>query len=87
MRYAQDVSRAPLLLCLAWADSNTDTATAMTASVFKDENFKSRLQQMHPFRGLGEPEDLAMAAVTLASADARWITGVSLPVDGGYTAI
>ncbi|EON63697.1 hypothetical protein W97_02925 [Coniosporium apollinis CBS 100218] len=63
------------------------TATAMTASVFKDENFKSRLQQMHPFRGLGEPEDLAMAAVTLASADARWITGVSLPVDGGYTAI
>ncbi|KAJ9636753.1 hypothetical protein H2199_007747 [Coniosporium tulheliwenetii] len=67
--------------------TNNYTATAMTASVFKDENFKSRLQQMHPFRGLGEPEDLAMAAVTLASADARWITGVSLPVDGGYTAI
>ena len=59
----------------------------MTTSVFADEGFKERLQMMHPFRGLGEPEDLAMAAVALASADARWITGVSLPVDGGYSAI
>lgn len=36
--------------------------------------------------GLGEPEDVAAAAVFLASDEARWITGVALPVDGGVTA-
>lgn len=43
------------------------------------------LERMHPF-GLGVPDDIAKAAVMLASEDASWITGVSLPVDGGYTA-
>lgn len=31
------------------------------------------------------PEDLVGAAIFLASNEARWITGVCLPVDGGYT--
>ncbi|KAF2204062.1 putative short chain type dehydrogenase [Delitschia confertaspora ATCC 74209] len=44
-----------------------------------------RLEAMHPFRGLGEPEDIARAAVFLASEDASWVTGVGLPVDGGYS--
>ena len=44
------------------------------------------LTGMHPFRGLGEVEDFAGPAVFLASADARWMTGVLLPVDGGFTA-
>ena len=39
----------------------------------------------HPL-GLGAPEDVAAAAVFLASDEARWITGVALPVDGGVTA-
>jgi meso-butanediol dehydrogenase/(S,S)-butanediol dehydrogenase/diacetyl reductase len=39
----------------------------------------------HPL-GLGDPEDVAAAALFLASDDARWITGVALPVDGGLTA-
>lgn len=30
----------------------------------------------HPFRGLGIPDDVARAAVFLASEDAGWITGV-----------
>ena len=37
-------------------------------------------------RRLGEPRDVADAALFLASDEARWITGVVLPVDGGYTA-
>ena len=41
-----------------------------------------RLGTMHPFKGLGEPEDIAKAAVFLASDDASWISGATLPVDG-----
>lgn len=45
-----------------------------------------RLLEQHPLRCLGEPRDVANAALFLASDEARWITGVTLPVDGGYTA-
>ncbi|KAL4877984.1 hypothetical protein BJY04DRAFT_209555 [Aspergillus karnatakaensis] len=44
------------------------------------------LQRRHPFKGLGKPDDIARMAVVLASEDANWVTGVLLPVDGGYTA-
>jgi NAD(P)-dependent dehydrogenase (short-subunit alcohol dehydrogenase family) len=45
-----------------------------------------RLLDQHLLRRLGEPGDIAAAALFLASDEARWITGVVLPVDGGYTA-
>lgn len=35
---------------------------------------------------LGEPQDLANAILFLASDEASFITGVILPVDGGYLA-
>jgi len=38
----------------------------------------------HPFRGTGETKDIAQAALFLASEDAGWITGIGLPVDGGF---
>ncbi|MFF5988489.1 SDR family NAD(P)-dependent oxidoreductase [Prauserella flavalba] len=37
-------------------------------------------------RRLGRPEDVAYAVLYLASDEADWVTGVCLPVDGGYTA-
>ena len=39
----------------------------------------------HPLGRLGDPEDVARAAVFLLSDAAAWITGVVLPVDGGLT--
>jgi NAD(P)-dependent dehydrogenase (short-subunit alcohol dehydrogenase family) len=36
--------------------------------------------------GIGTPADVAKAAVFLLSPEARWITGVDLTVDGGYSA-
>ncbi|CAI7609402.1 unnamed protein product [Penicillium glandicola] len=44
------------------------------------------LKRRHPLKGPGMPEDIARIAVVLASDDASWVTGVCLPVDGGYTA-
>ena len=40
------------------------------------------LTAAHPFKGLGEPEDIAKVAVFLASDDASWVSGVPLAVDG-----
>lgn len=42
------------------------------------------LVKTHPL-GLGEPDDVAYAALFLASDEAKWVTGVALPVDGGAT--
>lgn len=40
----------------------------------------------HPLGHMGEPDDIAWAAVYLASDEAKFITGAELVVDGGYTA-
>lgn len=40
-----------------------------------------------PLRVEGTPWDVAMAALFLAGEEARWVTGVILPVDGGVTAV
>ncbi len=44
------------------------------------------LVKRHPLGSLGEPDDVAYAAVYLASDEARWVTGIALPVDGGMSA-
>lgn len=58
----------------------------MIAPMTDQQDIKAQLSAAHPFGGLGEPEDIAKAAVFLASDDASWITGVPLAVDGGFTA-
>jgi meso-butanediol dehydrogenase / (S,S)-butanediol dehydrogenase / diacetyl reductase len=45
-----------------------------------------RLAKWYPLGRVGQPEDVAKAALFLASDDASWITGINLPVDGGLTA-
>jgi NAD(P)-dependent dehydrogenase (short-subunit alcohol dehydrogenase family) len=42
-----------------------------------------RLAKIYPLGRVGEPEDIAAAVAFLASDDASWITGLTLPVDGG----
>lgn len=59
--------------------------TGMTINLQSSPDALADIQAKHPFGGkLGSVEDVARAAVFLASDDAAWITGVPLPVDGGY---
>jgi NAD(P)-dependent dehydrogenase (short-subunit alcohol dehydrogenase family) len=46
----------------------------------------AQMQAAIPMGSLGEPADIAAGAVYLASDDAKWVTGSSLVIDGGYTA-
>ena len=44
------------------------------------------MSRWYPLGRVGEPEDVAGAALFLASDEAAWISGAVLPVDGGLTA-
>jgi NAD(P)-dependent dehydrogenase (short-subunit alcohol dehydrogenase family) len=58
--------------------------TAMSAKALNnDPERKARVLGRTPMGFLGKPEDVGYAAVFLASDAAKYITGVSLPVDGG----
>jgi NAD(P)-dependent dehydrogenase (short-subunit alcohol dehydrogenase family) len=48
---------------------------------------KDAFKAMIPIGRLGKPEDVASAAVFLASAESSFITGIDLPVDGGVVAV
>lgn len=50
------------------------------------EDRRQRIENINPLPGMPTPEDVAAAALFLASDEAAFITGVALPIDGGYTA-
>jgi meso-butanediol dehydrogenase / (S,S)-butanediol dehydrogenase / diacetyl reductase len=52
----------------------------------KEPAIFERLVRWYPLGRVGEPDDVARAAVFLASEDAAWITGEVLRVDGGLLA-
>src|SRR5919202_5518082 len=52
----------------------------------RDPSIFERASKWYPLGRIGEPEDVAGAALFLASDDAAWISGAVLPVDGGLTA-
>jgi NAD(P)-dependent dehydrogenase (short-subunit alcohol dehydrogenase family) len=51
------------------------------------ESFRDSIEASAPMRRIGRPEDMAAAALYLASRGSAYVTGVILPVDGGIATI
>ena len=60
--------------------------TNLTSALTKDAEALSRLETLHPIGRLGQPEEIAYAALYLVSDESGFVTGTPLVVDGGYTA-
>ncbi|WP_067705042.1 SDR family NAD(P)-dependent oxidoreductase [Erwinia sp. ErVv1] len=62
------------------------TMTVLTERIMNAPQLLEKFTQRIPLNRAGEPADIASAIAFIASDDARYITGVNLPVDGGVTA-
>lgn len=60
--------------------------TDLLDRAFANQEVKERLIAMHPIGRVGKPEEIAEAVVWLCSDKASFVTGQSLPLDGGYVA-
>ena len=59
---------------------------AWQAVLEKDPDLFDRLSKWYPLKRVGKPEEIAAAALFLASDQASFVTGTNLIVDGGLTA-
>jgi meso-butanediol dehydrogenase/(S,S)-butanediol dehydrogenase/diacetyl reductase len=64
---------------------NAVAPATIRTHVWDDQGGPDRLASLYPLGRVGEPHDVAAAIAFLCSADAAWITGHTLPVDGGLS--
>jgi NAD(P)-dependent dehydrogenase (short-subunit alcohol dehydrogenase family) len=67
-------------------DTNFGAAERPALSATEQQEDRDLIASLHPTGRVITPNDCAHAAVFLASAGAKNITGVNLPIDGGYIA-
>ncbi|MET9377810.1 SDR family oxidoreductase [Streptomyces sp. NPDC002992] len=65
----------------------TPGTIATRAWATRQEQLAALADRVYPLRRVGTPEDVAAAVAFLASADAAWITGTTIRVDGGLLAV
>jgi NAD(P)-dependent dehydrogenase (short-subunit alcohol dehydrogenase family) len=64
----------------------TFVSTELTRSTLEDQTWRDRIFSRIPLGRIGEVEDIAPAALYLASPAAAMVTGHTLVVDGGWAA-
>ena len=64
---------------------NTPWVERITQNYDNPAKARELMRQRQPLGRLGEPDEIAMAAVYLASDESKFITGTSLIIDGGLT--
>jgi len=80
-------------LAIAWANDGIRVnalapgwfATPLTAALREDPKRSGTILERTPLGRWGQPEDLVGPALFLAGPASRFVTGVVLPVDGGYS--
>lgn len=63
------------------------TATAMTKRITENPQALEYSISMHALGRIGQPEEVALAAMHLLCAEQQWITGQTLAVDGGLSSV
>lgn len=58
--------------------------TPLIAQIMADKDWYDKIRRNNPFKRFGLPEEVAAAAVYLASDASSYTTGLFLPVDGGW---
>ncbi len=61
--------------------------TPLTEETLRSEYFTNYAKTVIPMERYGEEGELDAAVVFLAAEESRYVTGVALPVDGGYTCV
>jgi len=64
-----------------------ETPMLQRAGLLADPAARAGVEALHPMKRLGTSEEIADAVVFLCSKRASFVTGASLLVDGGYTAV
>lgn len=60
--------------------------TSLVRDAMEDDEWHEEMRDGHMMRRFGEPEEVVGGAVFLASAASSFVTGTTLPIDGGWTA-
>ena len=82
-------------LAVAWADQGIRVnaiapgwiATELTRGAREDAARSRAIMERTPMRRWGSPSDIGGVVAHLCSADAQFITGAVVPIDGGYSAM
>ena len=82
--YARDNIRVN---CICPSEVDTPMHRQFIATSPDPEATKRRLLERIPLNRVAQPEEIATAALFLASDDSSYVTGIALPVDGGLTAL
>ncbi len=61
--------------------------TPMTQGLLADKRSSTELLKLYPMGRFGKPEDIAHGCLYLASDESSWVTGTTLTIDGGCTAM